>query len=127
MPTQVRNTPAVPAPEEITEATGADQIASLQRIENLKKHVDSLIEDWDHFEENIRKQRLMRRLRVNTSAARADNRMQEGDIFIGVRTIDNNITQSLPTHVAYLKQSPRQAIFVPDDSSTTDRDWETFG
>lgn len=122
MPAQVRNTPAVPAPEEVEESTGTDQIASLQRLENLKKHVDSLVQDWDQIEENIRKQRLMRRLRVNTSAARADNRMQEGDIFIGVRTIDNNITQSLPTHVAYLKQSPRQAIFVPDDSSTLDSD-----
>jgi hypothetical protein len=122
MPSQVRNPPAVPAPEEVEESTGADQIASLQRLENLKKHIDSLTQDWEHFEDNIRKQRLMRRCRVNTTAARADNKMQEGDIFIGVRTIDNNITQSLPTHVAYLKQSPRQAIFVPDDSSVPDHD-----
>lgn len=116
----IKNKTAVVAPDELEESTGADQAGSLQKLANTKTHIDTLTKQWERIEISIRNQRLMRRLRVNTENARKDNKMQEGDIFIGVRTIDNNITMSLPTHVAYIKQSPRQAIFSPRNKQVPD-------
>lgn len=118
MPSVIKNKPSVSGPEEIDESTGPDQAASLQRLENVREHINTLTKRWEDVEIGIRNQRLMRRCRVDVEAARKDNKMQEGDIFIGVRTIDNNITMSLPTHVAYIKQSPRQAVFVANGTPT---------
>ena len=120
MPASVRNKPSVPAVEEIDESTGADNQSSLQKFDNAKRYINTLTTNWKDVDTSIRNQRLMRRLRVDTEAARKDNKMQEGDIFIGVRTIDNNITLSLPPHVAYIKQSPRQAVFVANGQKIAD-------
>lgn len=99
--------------EELSEQSAADRSDSLVKYENAKKVIKDLDSKWGGIETSINKQRLLRRQRIDIEALRKQKLVAKGDKYIAVRTIDNNITQTLPTSVSYIKQSDRQAIFKP--------------
>jgi hypothetical protein len=67
-----------------------------------------------------------RRLRSNKADVeqmRSAGLLQENQTFIGIRLIHQNINQSLPPLLSYLKQSPRMATFVPGDNAYLDQEF----
>ena len=67
-----------------------------------------------------------RRLRSNKADVdrmRSAGLLQENQTFIGVRLIHQNINQTLPPLLSYLKQSPRMATFVPGDNAYLDAEF----
>lgn len=67
-----------------------------------------------------------RRLRSNKADVermRSAGLLQENQTYIGVRLIHQNINQSLPPLLSYLKQSPRMATFVPGDNGYLDAEF----
>jgi hypothetical protein len=71
-------------------------------------------------------QETSRRLRANkvdVEQMKAAGELQAGQTYIGVRLISQNIKNSLPPLLAYLKNSPRMATFSPGDNGYLDQEF----
>lgn len=93
---------------------------SLASFEEAKRIMTSLLKQWDEqVIDRVRDNREARKMRVDVEALRQQGTIKAGDTYIGVRTIDNNITKDVPPYIAYLKQSRRLALFEPEDMRTS--------
>jgi len=103
-----------------TAETSSSVIKSLKRFDEAKKIMGTLISQWsEHVIQQVKDNREARKMRVDVEILRQKQTIRAGDTYIGVRTIDNNITKDVPPYIAYLKQSRRLAIFQPEDMRTS--------
>lgn len=101
-------------------ATVTTDEKSLARFESAKRIMTTLLKQWDEqVVERVKDNREARKMRVDVEALRQAGTIKAGDTYIGVRTIDNNITKDVPPYIAYLKQSRRLALFEPEDMRTS--------
>jgi len=73
--------------------------------------VKQLINAWDTETKNTEYRRRARNLSVNVQDLRTKGTLKPDESVIPVRLIDRNIKREQPARIAFLKQSPRLAIF----------------
>ena len=99
-----------------TAETSSSSVPSLTKFDEAKKVMATLLQQWDgQVIQQVKDNREARKMRVDVEALRQAGTLKAGDTYIGVRTIDNNITKDVPPYIAYLKQSRRLALFEPED------------
>ncbi len=101
----------------MSEVVNSNQtVPSLATFDEAKKVMGTLLRQWDEqVIQRVKDNREARKMRVDVEVLRQKNAIKAGDTYIGVRTIDNNITKDIPPYIAYLKQSRRLALFEPED------------
>jgi len=90
---------------------------SLTQIKTAKEVIETLLKGWTGVERTVEDNRKLRRVRIDVEANRNSGKLKSGDIYVGVRLIDNNIRKDIPPFIAYLKSSPRMAIMTPEDAT----------
>lgn len=80
--------------------------------ETAKKHIKSLISDFEGEKNLTRDNRDRRLVDVDVKALRTRGDLKQDETMIPIRVIDQNISREKPSYVAYLQQSRRLVIFV---------------
>lgn len=84
---------------------------SMRDIRVAKDVINVLVKNWSGIERVVDENRKLRRMTVDVESLRNSGKLKTGEIYMGVRLIDNNIAKDMPPLIAYIAQSPRQAIF----------------
>lgn len=78
----------------------------------VRTHLQSMVNDWEHFREKAKENRKTRDVEVSVEVMRREGSLDEDETLVPVRVIDTNITRDLPPYVNYVKNSRRLSIFT---------------
>lgn len=80
-------------------------------FKKLKPKLDVLISSNKDTEDMVEQNRIVRRAHVDTEQLKLQKRLDENDVMVSLRVIDQNIRAEVPPFIAFLKQSDRLAVF----------------
>lgn len=109
MPKSIQITKTNPAVN--AEQTAVDDKQSLSNIAIAWPQINNIITSWGDIDNAVDNQRADREQRVDIEAMQESGEIGAGETYIGVRTIDNNITKSIPPHISYIVQPNRMSVF----------------
>lgn len=89
--------------------------------EVIKATFDRVYGTFATYAKQIETHRDLRRSHTDIETLRQRKQLEAHETYIAVRVIDENIERDKPVALAYLKQSPRYAVFVPADGSIDQR------
>lgn len=87
----------------------------LLQLQTFTEQFDALYDGFRVVINTLEDNRQNRNLLVDVKSLQAAGTLQAHETYIAQRIIDKNIAREMPSHIAYLTQSRRLAIFLPKD------------
>lgn len=88
-----------------------DDNLGLMSFTYAKPRIKSLIDRWNHIEEDVKRARMLRYMKMDKETLNGLGLFKEDETFIGVRLIDTNCKAEQPPYTSYITQSRRSLIF----------------
>jgi hypothetical protein len=97
-----------------------NEFKRLFNFDRSRTRLHKLVRDWEEIRRKAEDNRLKRNFEIDADRARADGELEEDDVIISMRVINENMEKEKPAYVRFLRKSRRLLVF--EDKNDPGRD-----